>query len=89
MVRPARAGARARDAGGDARARAAPPRRGRGGAAGGSAIGEAYTYLPNSVKRFPAPAELAAELERAGLEEIGYVLLAGGIVAIHSGTVPR
>ena len=25
---------------------------------------DAYTYLPNSVKRFPAPAELAAELER-------------------------
>jgi demethylmenaquinone methyltransferase / 2-methoxy-6-polyprenyl-1,4-benzoquinol methylase len=53
-----------------------------------STIGDAYTYLPNSVKRFPAPAELAAELERAGLGEIGYVVLAGGIVAIHAGTVP-
>ncbi|MEA2207730.1 MAG: demethylmenaquinone methyltransferase / 2-methoxy-6-polyprenyl,4-benzoquinol methylase [Solirubrobacteraceae bacterium] len=50
-------------------------------------IGDAYTYLPNSVKRFPAPAALAAELQRAGLSEIGYVLLAGGIVAIHAGTV--
>jgi demethylmenaquinone methyltransferase/2-methoxy-6-polyprenyl-1,4-benzoquinol methylase len=49
---------------------------------------EAYTYLPNSVKRFPAPAALAAELDRAGLQEISYVLLAGGIVAIHAGTVP-
>jgi demethylmenaquinone methyltransferase / 2-methoxy-6-polyprenyl-1,4-benzoquinol methylase len=49
---------------------------------------EAYTYLPNSVKRFPAPAELAAELERAGLCEIRYLLTAGGIVAIHTGMVP-
>lgn len=50
-------------------------------------IADAYAYLPNSVKRFPAPDALAAELQRAGLIEIGYVLLAGGIVAIHHGTV--
>jgi demethylmenaquinone methyltransferase/2-methoxy-6-polyprenyl-1,4-benzoquinol methylase len=50
-------------------------------------IADAYTYLPNSVKRFPGPPELAAEMERAGLGEIGYVLTAGGIVAIHAGTV--
>ena len=49
---------------------------------------EAYAYLPNSVKRFPAPAGLAAELERAGLREISYLLTAGGIVVIHVGTVP-
>ena len=30
-------------------------------------IADAYTYLPNSVKRFPAPRALAAEMERAGL----------------------
>jgi demethylmenaquinone methyltransferase/2-methoxy-6-polyprenyl-1,4-benzoquinol methylase len=48
----------------------------------------AYSYLPNSVKRFPAPAGLAAELQRAGLREIGYLLTAGGIVVIHFGTVP-
>jgi demethylmenaquinone methyltransferase/2-methoxy-6-polyprenyl-1,4-benzoquinol methylase len=53
-----------------------------------SGIAAAYTYLPNSVKRFPAPAALAAELDRAGLQEISYVLLGGGIVAIHAGTVP-
>jgi demethylmenaquinone methyltransferase/2-methoxy-6-polyprenyl-1,4-benzoquinol methylase len=56
--------------------------------AGTSAIGDAYTYLPNSVKRFPSPVALAAELERAGLHEIRYWLLAGGIVAIHVGMVP-
>jgi demethylmenaquinone methyltransferase/2-methoxy-6-polyprenyl-1,4-benzoquinol methylase len=52
------------------------------------AIAEAYSYLPSSVKRFPNPAALAAEMERAGLCEIRYLLTAGGIVAIHAGTVP-
>ncbi|MHB8235126.1 MAG: ubiquinone/menaquinone biosynthesis methyltransferase [Solirubrobacteraceae bacterium] len=60
---------------------------GQAGSGGGSSIADAYAYLPNSVKRFPAPAQLAAELQRAGLQEIRYVLLAGGIVAIHSATV--
>jgi demethylmenaquinone methyltransferase/2-methoxy-6-polyprenyl-1,4-benzoquinol methylase len=68
-----------------------PLRRARGPrsslAAGSVTIADAYTYLPSSVKRFPAPAELAAELAGAGLKEISYVLLAGGIVAIHAGTV--
>jgi len=53
-----------------------------------STIADAYTYLPNSVKRFPAPAVLAAEMERAGLDQIGYLITAGGIIAIHAGTVP-
>jgi demethylmenaquinone methyltransferase/2-methoxy-6-polyprenyl-1,4-benzoquinol methylase len=48
----------------------------------------AYSYLPDSVGRFPAPAELAGELERAGLCEVRYLLTAGGIIAIHAGTVP-
>ncbi len=59
-----------------------------GGRNGGVTIANAYTYLPNSVKRFPGPQALAQELDGAGLQEIGYVLLAGGIVAIHAGTVP-
>jgi demethylmenaquinone methyltransferase/2-methoxy-6-polyprenyl-1,4-benzoquinol methylase len=50
-------------------------------------IADAYTYLPNSVKRFPTPALLAAEMERAGLTDIRYLITAGGIVAIHAGTV--
>ena len=50
-------------------------------------IAQAYSYLPDSVKRFPAPAALAAELERAGLADIHYVVTAGGIVAIHAGVV--
>jgi demethylmenaquinone methyltransferase / 2-methoxy-6-polyprenyl-1,4-benzoquinol methylase len=47
----------------------------------------AYDYLPNSVKRFPAPATFAAEMQMAGLERIRYLLTAGGIVAIHVGVV--
>jgi demethylmenaquinone methyltransferase / 2-methoxy-6-polyprenyl-1,4-benzoquinol methylase len=49
---------------------------------------EAYTYLPNSVKRFPAPDGLAAAMERAGLGDIRWVLTAGGIIALHVGTKP-
>jgi demethylmenaquinone methyltransferase/2-methoxy-6-polyprenyl-1,4-benzoquinol methylase len=52
-------------------------------------IADAYTYLPKSVKRFPGPLELAAQLADAGLVEVQYVLTAGGIVAIHAGTVPE
>jgi demethylmenaquinone methyltransferase/2-methoxy-6-polyprenyl-1,4-benzoquinol methylase len=47
----------------------------------------AYTYLPSSVKRFPGPRALAGEMAAAGLEEIRWVLTAGGIIAIHAGTV--
>jgi demethylmenaquinone methyltransferase/2-methoxy-6-polyprenyl-1,4-benzoquinol methylase len=49
---------------------------------------EAYSYLPDSVKRFPPPEGVAAALARAGLGEISYLLTAGGIVTIHVGTVP-
>ena len=47
--------------------------------------GAAYTYLPASVRRFPAPDELAALLAAAGFERVRYRLLAGGIVALHVG----
>jgi demethylmenaquinone methyltransferase / 2-methoxy-6-polyprenyl-1,4-benzoquinol methylase len=49
---------------------------------------QAYTYLPNSVKRFPAPEGLAAAMVRAGLGEVRWVLTAGGIIALHVGTRP-
>ncbi|TML66405.1 MAG: class I SAM-dependent methyltransferase [Actinobacteria bacterium] len=48
--------------------------------------GSAYTYLPASVRRFPGPKELAALLERAGFGGVSFRLLAGGIVALHTGT---
>ena len=60
-----------------------------GAPSGQTSIAQAYTYLPNSVKRFHSPAALAGEMERAGLCEIGYVLMAGGIIAVHGATVPE
>jgi demethylmenaquinone methyltransferase / 2-methoxy-6-polyprenyl-1,4-benzoquinol methylase len=47
---------------------------------------EAYSYLPSSVRRFPGPRDLGAALAEAGLVEVRWVLTAGGIIAIHSGT---
>ena len=49
---------------------------------------DAYSYLPESVKRFPPPEGLALIMDRAGLEQIRYTVLAGGIIAIHSGVRP-
>jgi demethylmenaquinone methyltransferase / 2-methoxy-6-polyprenyl-1,4-benzoquinol methylase len=46
---------------------------------------DAYSYLPESVKRFPAPRDLATIMDGAGLEGIRWTLLAGGIIAIHRG----
>jgi demethylmenaquinone methyltransferase/2-methoxy-6-polyprenyl-1,4-benzoquinol methylase len=48
---------------------------------------DAYTYLPSSVRRFPGPQELAARMAAVGLGDIRYVLTAGGIIALHVGTV--
>ena len=46
---------------------------------------EAYSYLPESVRSFPSPHGLAAKMDRAGFTAIRYTVLAGGIIAIHSG----
>jgi demethylmenaquinone methyltransferase/2-methoxy-6-polyprenyl-1,4-benzoquinol methylase len=48
---------------------------------------DAYTYLPSSVKRFPGPEALGAVLHGAGLRDVRWILTAGGIIALHSGTV--
>jgi demethylmenaquinone methyltransferase/2-methoxy-6-polyprenyl-1,4-benzoquinol methylase len=49
---------------------------------------DAYSYLPSSVRRFPDARTLAMRLSEAGLEDVSYLLTAGGIIAIHSGTKP-
>jgi demethylmenaquinone methyltransferase/2-methoxy-6-polyprenyl-1,4-benzoquinol methylase len=46
----------------------------------------AYTYLPESVKRFPSPRGLAERMAAAGFPSVRYVVLAGGIITIHAGT---
>jgi demethylmenaquinone methyltransferase/2-methoxy-6-polyprenyl-1,4-benzoquinol methylase len=48
---------------------------------------DAYAYLPSSVKRFPAPEALAARMAAAGLDDVRWILTAGGIIALHVGTV--
>ena len=48
---------------------------------------DAYAYLPQSVKRFPGPEALAERLAQAGLRDVRWILTAGGIIALHSGTV--
>ena len=47
--------------------------------------GAAYTYLPASVKRFPAAEGLVELLEGCGFGEVEFRLLGGSIVALHTG----
>jgi demethylmenaquinone methyltransferase/2-methoxy-6-polyprenyl-1,4-benzoquinol methylase len=47
----------------------------------------AYSYLPTSVRRFPAPVQLAALMSSCGLTAVRYLLTAGGIIALHVGVV--
>jgi demethylmenaquinone methyltransferase/2-methoxy-6-polyprenyl-1,4-benzoquinol methylase len=49
---------------------------------------DAYTYLPSSVKRFPGPEALGTRMVAAGLTDVRWILTAGGIIALHVGTVP-
>jgi demethylmenaquinone methyltransferase / 2-methoxy-6-polyprenyl-1,4-benzoquinol methylase len=48
--------------------------------------GEAYSYLPASVRRFPDKEALAELLRSAGFDGVEYRTFAGGIVALHTGT---
>jgi demethylmenaquinone methyltransferase / 2-methoxy-6-polyprenyl-1,4-benzoquinol methylase len=48
---------------------------------------QAYSYLPSSVKRFPGPRDLGSVMVAAGLGDVRWILTAGGIIALHSGTV--
>jgi demethylmenaquinone methyltransferase / 2-methoxy-6-polyprenyl-1,4-benzoquinol methylase len=47
--------------------------------------GAAYSYLPESVKRFPDAEKLADLMRACGFEEVRFRLLAGSIVALHTG----
>jgi demethylmenaquinone methyltransferase/2-methoxy-6-polyprenyl-1,4-benzoquinol methylase len=49
-----------------------------------SGHGSAYTYLPESVLKFPEPDALADRLRGAGFEEVCWEPLTGGIAAIHA-----
>jgi demethylmenaquinone methyltransferase / 2-methoxy-6-polyprenyl-1,4-benzoquinol methylase len=45
---------------------------------------EAYAYLAESIRRFPAPAVLAEMIAASGLGQVKYRNLTGGIAALHS-----
>ena len=47
---------------------------------------QAYSYLPESVKAFVAPNELAVIMERNGLQNVTWDRLGGGIITLHRGT---
>jgi demethylmenaquinone methyltransferase/2-methoxy-6-polyprenyl-1,4-benzoquinol methylase len=47
--------------------------------------GAAYSYLPQSVMRFPKAEDLAALLEHTGFTDVRFRLLAGSIIALHTG----
>jgi demethylmenaquinone methyltransferase/2-methoxy-6-polyprenyl-1,4-benzoquinol methylase len=48
----------------------------------------AYTYLPNSVSKFPDQKTLAGMFAQTGFSDVKFANLTGGIAAIHSGTKP-
>jgi demethylmenaquinone methyltransferase / 2-methoxy-6-polyprenyl-1,4-benzoquinol methylase len=58
-----------------------------GGAISGR--GAAYSYLPASVSKFPAPEALEAMMRAVGFTNVSHTLWTGGAVALHTGTRPR
>ncbi len=54
-----------------------------GGALSGSK--DAYTYLPESVRRFPSPEELAGQMRDTGFRTVTFERITGGIVCLHLG----
>jgi demethylmenaquinone methyltransferase/2-methoxy-6-polyprenyl-1,4-benzoquinol methylase len=46
---------------------------------------QAYSYLPQSVARFPNPSELAELMRRSGFREVAFESWSGGIVTLHTG----
>jgi demethylmenaquinone methyltransferase / 2-methoxy-6-polyprenyl-1,4-benzoquinol methylase len=48
----------------------------------------AYSYLPNSVQRFPDQQELSRLMNEVGFSQVTYENLTGGIAALHLGRRP-
>ncbi|KFB06581.1 demethylmenaquinone methyltransferase [Frankia sp. Allo2] len=49
---------------------------------------DSYVYLAESIRAWPAQAELAGLLREAGWSRVGWRNLTGGVVALHRGHVP-
>ncbi len=50
--------------------------------------GGAYTYLVRSVRSYPPPERIADIMAEAGLVDVRWIAMSGGIVTLHVGTVP-
>jgi demethylmenaquinone methyltransferase/2-methoxy-6-polyprenyl-1,4-benzoquinol methylase len=50
-----------------------------------SGSGDAYRYLPESVRKFPDAGRLAEEMRAAGFRDVEFHRLTFGIVALHLG----
>jgi demethylmenaquinone methyltransferase/2-methoxy-6-polyprenyl-1,4-benzoquinol methylase len=48
---------------------------------------DAYTYLPESVGKFPLAPNLATMMRSAGFADVSFEYLTGGIVALHLGRI--
>jgi demethylmenaquinone methyltransferase/2-methoxy-6-polyprenyl-1,4-benzoquinol methylase len=48
----------------------------------------AYVYLAESIRAWPAQAELAERIGAAGWDDVAWIDLSGGIVALHSAVRP-
>jgi len=46
---------------------------------------DAYTYLPESVRKFPGAVDLARQMRGAGFANVRFERMTGGIVALHIG----
>jgi demethylmenaquinone methyltransferase/2-methoxy-6-polyprenyl-1,4-benzoquinol methylase len=44
---------------------------------------EAYSYLPESIRKFPGAEHLAEEMRRAGFSRVEFERMTGGAVALH------
>ena len=44
---------------------------------------DAYSYLPESIRKFPSAEELAVRLRGAGFARVEFERLTGGLVALH------
>jgi demethylmenaquinone methyltransferase/2-methoxy-6-polyprenyl-1,4-benzoquinol methylase len=51
--------------------------------------GAAYGYLVRSVQAYPSPERIAEIMGEAGLVDVAWQGLTGGIVTLHEGTVPE
>lgn len=51
--------------------------------------GSAYGYLVRSVKAYPSPERIAELMTEAGLVDVTWRGMTGGIVTLHVGTVPE